>query len=160
MEIIAYDPKYDNDIKDLLVELQQHITNCDKEGYNIITEEYREKYFQKTIHTMKMYNGIIYLAKQNDKVIGAIFGVINNEETKTYNFQAPKRGRIIEFVVSKQYQHLGIGKQLLNKIEEYFKKQGCKAVLLDVFGHNESAKKFYYNNGYFDRIIEVMKKLD
>lgn len=34
--IIEYDSKYDDDIKDLLVELQEHIAEIDKEKYNII----------------------------------------------------------------------------------------------------------------------------
>ena len=43
MEIIDYSSKYDNDIKDLLVELQEHIVKIDKEKYNILTDDYREK---------------------------------------------------------------------------------------------------------------------
>ena len=33
MEIIDYSSKYDNDIKDLLFELQEHIVKIDKEKY-------------------------------------------------------------------------------------------------------------------------------
>ena len=39
--IIEYDSMYDEDIKDLLVELQKHISDIDKEGYNILTDDYR-----------------------------------------------------------------------------------------------------------------------
>lgn len=45
MEIINYSSKYDEDIKDLLVELQEHIVEIDREKYNILTPDYREKYF-------------------------------------------------------------------------------------------------------------------
>ena len=45
--IIEYDKKYDEQLKDLLVELQEHIQNIDLEGYNILTDEFRESYFQK-----------------------------------------------------------------------------------------------------------------
>lgn len=31
--IIEYDSKYDEQIKDLLVQLQQHLADMDKEGY-------------------------------------------------------------------------------------------------------------------------------
>lgn len=47
--VIEYDSKYDEQIKDLLVQLQQYIADIDKEGYNIVGDEYREKYFAKTI---------------------------------------------------------------------------------------------------------------
>lgn len=48
MKIINYSSQYDNDIKDLLVELQEHIVKIDKEKYNILTNEYRDTYFEKT----------------------------------------------------------------------------------------------------------------
>ena len=48
--IIEYDKKYDEPIKDLLVELQEYIQNIDLEGYNILTDEFRELYFLKTMN--------------------------------------------------------------------------------------------------------------
>ena len=46
--IIEYDSKYDEQIKDLLVQLQQYLADMDKEGYNIVGDGYRDKYFEKT----------------------------------------------------------------------------------------------------------------
>ena len=45
LEIIDYDDKYNDDMIDLLVELQEYISEIDREHYNILTKEYREKYF-------------------------------------------------------------------------------------------------------------------
>ncbi len=47
--IIKYDSKYDEEIKNLLVELQEYIVSIDREKYNIITPEYRDEYFKKTL---------------------------------------------------------------------------------------------------------------
>ncbi len=91
MEIIDYSSKYDNDIKDLLVELQEHIVKIDKEKYNILTDDYREKYFEKTMDEVNKYEGKILLAVEKEKVIGLIVGLINNEKEKTYDFCAPKK---------------------------------------------------------------------
>lgn len=159
LEIINYSNKYNESIKDLLVELQEYIAEIDKEKYNILTNEYREKYFEKTMDEVNKYEGKIFLAIENEKVIGLIVGLINNEEESTYDFKAPKRGRVTELVVSKECRSNGIGKQLLDKMEKHFKKVGCKGVLIDVFAYNENAQKFYYRNGYFNRNIEVMKKI-
>lgn len=41
MEIIEYSSKYNENIKDLLVDLQSFITKIDREQYNILTPEYR-----------------------------------------------------------------------------------------------------------------------
>lgn len=157
MEIIEYSSRYDEDIKDLLVELQQYISEIDKEKYNILTDEYREKYFKKTIEEVCKYDGKIYLAKDSDRIVGLIVGLINNEEIHSYDFEAPKRGRITELVISKSYRSNGLGKQLLDKMEQHFKEVDCKAILLDVFSYNENAKKFYEKNGYFNRTEEMIK---
>lgn len=159
VEIIDYFSKYDEDIKDLLVELQEHIVKIDREKYNILTPEYREKYFEKTMSEVNKFEGKIFLAKEAETIIGLIIGVINNEDEKTYDFSAPKRGRVIELVVSNKCRSNGIGKQLLNRMESYFKEVGCKGILIDVFAYNENAQRFYYKNGYFNRNIEVMKKI-
>lgn len=159
MEIIDYSNDYDNDIKDLLVELQEHIVMIDREKYNILTPEYRNKYFEKTMDEVNKYEGKIFLAIEEGKAIGLIIGLINNEDESTYDFSAPKRGRVTELVVSKNCRSNGIGAQLLNKMESYFKSVGCKGILIDVFAYNENAQKFYYKNGYFNRNIEVMKKI-
>lgn len=159
MEIIDYSCKYDEDVKNLLVELQEHIVELDREKYNILTPDFRKKYFEKTMNEVNKYEGKIFLAKEAEAIVGLIIGVINNEDEKTYDFSAPKRGRIIELVVSKKCRSNGIGKQLLNRIESYFKDVGCQGVLIDVFAYNDNAQRFYYKNGYFNRNIEIMKKI-
>ena len=159
MDIIDYSSRYDEDIKDLLVELQEHIAEMDREKYNVLTADYREKYFNKTMKEINKNEGKMFLAKETNSVVGLIIGIINNENENTYDFSAPKRGRIIELVVSKKCRSKGIGKQLLNKIESYFSEVGCKGVLIDVFAYNENAQRFYNENGYFNRNIEMMKKI-
>lgn len=159
LKIINYSNKYDESIKDLLVELQEYIVEIDREKYNILTDEYRTKYFEKTMNEVNKYEGKIFLAIDNEKVIGVIVGLINNEEESTYDFNVPKRGRVTELVVSKECRSNGVGNQLLDKMEKYFKEVGCKGILIDVFAYNENAQRFYYKNGYFNRNIEVMKKI-
>lgn len=159
LKIVDYSSKYNEDIKDLLVELQEYIANLDREKYNILTNEYREKYFEKTLDEVNKYEGKIFLATEEEHVIGIIVGLINNEDESTYDFKAPKRGRVTELIVSKKWQSNGVGKQLLNQMECYFKSIGCQGILIDVFAYNKNAQKFYYKNGYFNRNIEVMKKI-
>ncbi len=45
--VIEYTSKYDEEIKDLLIELQEYIVSIDKEKYNIITSNFREEYLKK-----------------------------------------------------------------------------------------------------------------
>jgi len=143
----------------LLVELQEHIVEIDKEKYNILTSDYREKYFEKVMNEVEKYEGKIFLAKDQDKIVGLIVGIINNEFVSNYDFTAPKRGRVTELIISKKYRTNGVGEQLLNQMEKYFKEVQCKGILINVFAYNENAKKFYDKKGYFNRNIEMMKKI-
>lgn len=155
--IVEYDSKYDEEIKDLLVQLQQYLADMDIEGYNIVGDGYRDKYFEKTLEEVKKCNGKILLYKDNEKIVGLIVGIINNDNTIRYAFKAPKRGRITELVVDKDYRGKGIGKELLLKMEEHLKSNGCEKIMIAVFGYNESAIKFYKENGFHIRMLDMIE---
>ena len=155
--IIEYDSKYDEQIKDLLVQLQQYLADMDKEGYNIVGDGYRDKYFEKTLEEVKKCNGKILLYKADEKIVGLIVGIINNDDTIRYDFKAPKRGRITELVVDKDYRGKGIGKELLLKMKEHLKSNGCEKILIAVFGYNESAIRFYKENGFHIRMLDMIE---
>lgn len=156
--IIEYNEKYKEEVKDLLVELQEYIVSIDKEKYNIITKEYRDIYFNKTMEDINKYEGKMYLYKDNNKIIGLIVGLINNLEECNYDFKCPKRGRITELVVSKHHRKSGVGSILLHSMEDYLKSVECKDILLGVFAYNENAIKFYEKNGYHIRMLDMTKK--
>jgi len=156
--VIDYNFQYDEEIKKLFRELQEHIMNLDKEHYNIIGNHYEEKYFNKTLTEIEKYHGKMYLYKEGEEVVGLVVGLINNEEIDTYDFKAPKRGRISELIVLKKYRSKGYGKILLNSMEQYLKSVGCMDILIGVFAYNDSAIRFYEKNGYHIRMTEMIKK--
>ena len=155
--IIEYDSKYDEEIKDLLVELQQYLSDIDKEGYNIVGDDYREKYFEKTMEEVKKCNGKILLFKETEKIVGLVVGIVNNDEVIRFDFKAPKRGRITELVVAKEYRDKHIGKKLLDSMKDYLKNIGCEKIMIAVFGYNDNAIKFYEKNGYHMRMMDMIE---
>lgn len=126
---------------------------------NIITSKYRELYFKKIVDEVKENNGKILLDKENDRVVGLIVEIINNNEWFDFDFKAPKRGRITELVVSKNNRKNGIGTSLLRSMENFLKNDGCKNILLGVFGYNDNAIKFYQNNGIMQEWLIWIKYL-
>ena len=154
--IIEYNSKYDEQIKDLLVELQQYLSDIDKERYNIVGENYREKYFEKTMEEVKKCNGKILLFKEDERIVGLVVGMVNNDEIIRFDFKAPKRGRITELVVAKEYRDKHIGKKLLDSMKDYLKNIGCEKIIA-VFGYNENAIKFYEKNGYHMRMMDMIE---
>ena len=151
--VLEYDEKYDDDIIDLLVELQEYIQNIDIEVYNILQKNYRKLYFEKVLNDVKNYKGKIFLYEEDNKIVG----IVNNDEIETYDFKAPKRGRITELVISKNVRSKGIGTVLLKYMEDYLKSIGCKDILIGVFAYNDNAVKFYRKNGYHVRMIDMIK---
>lgn len=157
--IIEYDSKYDKDIINLFIELQRHIADLDREGYNILTDNYGHLYLKKTLEEVKKYNGKILLYKIDQDILGLVVGLINNDAEDSYDFKAPRRGRITELIVSEKKRSKGIGKKLLKAMEGYLISQECSDVLLGVFAYNDRALKFYEENGYHVRMLEMTKKI-
>ncbi len=157
--ICEYEEKYREEVKDLLVELQEYIVSIDREGYNILTVEYRDRYFTEVMDEVSKNQGKILLYKNNDKIEGMIVGVINNEED-SYSFKAPKRGRINELIVSKRARAKGIGSLLLKAMEKYLTSAGCKGILIEVFGYNGNGIKFYEKHGYNTRLLDMSKVVE
>lgn len=157
--IIEYDSKYDKDIINLFIELQEHIADLDREGYNILTANYGHLYLKKTLEEVKKYNGKILLYKIDQDILGLVVGLINNDAEDSYDFKAPRRGRVTELIVSEKKRSKGIGKKLLKAMEGYLISQECSDVLLGVFAYNDRALKFYEENGYHVRMLEMTKKI-
>lgn len=158
--IKEYDDKYLEDIKDLLVELEEYIVSIDKDNLDRLHSDYRNKMALIDLELINKNNGKCYIALDNDKVVGLIMGIISKYDEYDYlGYKCPKRGEVMELVVSSKARHNGIGQQLINAMEDYFVLQECEYVLVDVFAYNDNAIKFYSNNGYHSRMITNIKKI-
>ncbi len=161
MKIIEYEEKYLEDVKDLLVELEEYIISIDYDHLDQIHPDYRDKMTELDLKKVKDNNGKCYIAVENDKAIGVIMGILGTYDEYDYlDYKCPKRGIITELVVSKNVRSSGIGQQLIDKMEEYFKSIGCEYVFVEVFGYNDLALKFYFKKGYHARMLHAMKKLE
>lgn len=159
--IIEYEDKYLEDVRDLLVELEEYIISIDADHLDQLHEEYREKMALLDLEKVKENNGKCYLYIEKNKVVGLIMGIIPPYDKYDYlDYKCPKRGEITELIVSNKIRSKGIGQQLINKIEEYFKTQNCEYVKVEVFGYNDNALKFYFKQNYHARMLDIIKKID
>ena len=160
MKIVEYSDKYLEDVRDLLVELEEYIISIDKDELDQLHPEYREKMAILDLEEVREWNGKCYLAIENDKAVGLIMGIIPGYEEFDYlDYKCPKRGEITELVVSKNIRSKGIGRELMKVMEDYFKENNCEYVLVDVFAYNEKAINFYEKSGYHSRMLVDIKKL-
>lgn len=160
MKIIEYQEKYLEDVKNLLVELEKYIIKIDKDNLDRLHPDYREKVAIIDLEELKNNEGKCYLAIENQKVIGLIMGyVIKYKKYDCLDYKCPRSGEISELIISKNARSKGIGKQLMQKIETYFKQINCEYILIDVFAYNENAIEFYNKQGYHPRMLRNIKKI-
>ena len=160
MEIIEYNSKYDEQIKNLLVELQNYLIDIDNWHTQVMLPNYREDNFKMDLRKVNSQNGKIYLAIENNIIIGLIMGIINiPDEIDKLTNDCAKTGSIIELIVKNNIRGNGIGKALLTKIETYFKSLNCMRINIEVFGPNQKGLNFYLKNNYTIRNYIVSKKI-
>lgn len=158
--IVEYDQKYDEQIKDLLVELQNYLIDIDDWHTQIMSPEYREKTFEMDMKNVKNQNGKAFVSVENGVVNGVIIGVVNEKgEIDKLTNDCAKTGNVLELIVSKEDRGKGTGKKLLEKIEGYFKQINCARINIEVFGPNKRGLEFYEKNDYIVRDIIVSKRL-
>ena len=75
--------------------------------------------------------------KENIEIIGTILGGYDG-----------RRGLIYHLMVKSEHRKTGIGKELIEKVEKEFKKQGIKRIYIVTFKENEIGNKFWEKNGY------------
>lgn len=158
--IIEYDTKYDEQIKDLLVELQNYLVDIDDWHTQVMLPEYKENIFKIDMDKVKNQDGKIYLSVENDTVDGLIIGIVEEkDEIDKLTNDCAKTGSVLELIVRHDIRGKGIGKSLLEKMEKYFKSIGCKRINIEVFGPNKRGLNFYEKNDYIIRDMIVSKKI-
>lgn len=149
VEFIEYNEKYLEDVRDLLVELEEYILSIDKDNLDQLHPEYREKMAILDLEEVNNYSGKCYLAIEEGKAIGLIMGCVSTYDEFDYlDYKCPKRGEITELIVTNKIRSKGVGQELMNKMEEYFKNVGCEYIIVDVFSYNEIGINFYNKKGY------------
>ena len=160
MKIIEYEDKYLEDVRDLLVELEEYIISIDEDELDTLHPEYREKMAVLDLEEVKEQNGKCYLAIEDGKVLGLVMGIVPPYDEYDYlDYKCPRLGEVTELVVSKNARGKGVGQELMKHIENYMKSQGCEYIKIDVFAYNKGAISFYDKQGYHPRMYVDIKKL-
>mgnify|MGYP001306025051 CR=1 FL=1 len=110
----------------------------DKEpaGFSEFTnQEFEEHNISKTGHkTLKYYVHVL----ENDEIIGTSQGGMFNSALY-----------ISDFIIKKSYRKSGVGRKLINQIEEHAKKNNCKKIWVDTYEYQ--APDFYKKNGFIEK---------
>jgi ribosomal protein S18 acetylase RimI-like enzyme len=122
--------------------------------------EFGESYTQKTLQKVAENNGIIYVAELDSEPVGIVVGTILEQSKEDQLEHVPSKfGEVLELVVKAGYRGKGVGTMLMNKLEEYFKKNNCNISGVGVLAPNKKAHRLYSKLGYEDRSFYMTKNL-
>lgn len=119
-----------------------------------------EKYAQWIFSEIAKNGGIIYVALDDDKVIGMGIGFIHEQDEEGKLCVHPtKPAEIQDLYVDDGYRSQGIGAKLVKALEEYFKSQGRDEIWVGALTANGRSVTFYEKCGYKTQFNEMLKKI-
>lgn len=122
--------------------------------------EMAEKMLVHTLSECKEKDGKIYLADVDDKVVGFVYFFVLKEETDLMYYDPEITSVYVsDYLVLEEYRGKGIGRALMEKVEEYAKELGIKKIKLTVLAKNSLARETYKKLGYLDEEITLSKEI-
>ncbi|QLE57923.1 GNAT family N-acetyltransferase [Nostoc sp. TCL26-01] len=120
----------------------QRITNlCEQLGYSVTNQQTEQR-------LTKIQNNdahIVYVATlENEYVIGWAHAHVSDL------LVIPTQAMLLGLVVDKDYRHKGIGRILMQQIEQWASLVGCEAVILRSNVRRKEAHLFYEKIGYIN----------
>lgn len=120
---------------------------------------YRENrtIFSKERFSELVDEGSVVLATSGGKTVGAAVCLIKHASSPNHV------GRTVMFldsiVVDEEFRNMGVGRRLVESIEEKGRAAGCTATELDVCAFNRQAIEAYRHMGYSDKSLVMEKPL-
>ncbi len=147
-------------IEKLMSEFEDYLVAIDDVRFiRPFTDNGRE-YTALRLEKIEKENGVILLAEDNAVVVGMVVGVMDEQDRVSVLEEGERKyARVIDLYVQEQYRNKGVGKQLIQAVENYFKEKGVAVLTIGVLAPNTHAYEFYKRSGYRDRAIDLIKVL-
>jgi ribosomal protein S18 acetylase RimI-like enzyme len=159
MNIIPYDSSYFDTVQWYMESLQDFLAQVDPEKSLRREPGFWDAYTRNLLEKISK-NGVLYLALENNTVLGMIAGnTIEQTELEKLWDHKKKIGTILELIVDTESQWAGVGTALMKRLEKYFRDQNCTRLTLECFIPNTKAYNFYKKHGYCDRSVYMTKTL-
>ncbi len=96
---------------------------------------------------------------QSSKRAGGVVGVAHLHVAELFH-QPGRVGRIMAVVVNADARRLGVGRELMNRLEALARECGCTKLELTSAAHREAAHALYLSLGYDEGLRHFVKYLD
>ncbi|HDL19031.1 MAG TPA: GNAT family N-acetyltransferase [Bacteroidetes bacterium] len=105
---------------------------------------------------LRKKQGVIFVAEQNNRFVGYVFGFIFNNVP---GFYPRKVGFINDFIVIEPMRHSGVGKKLAGNTQDWFSGQGVSVVQLYIAAANEAGFGFWRKCGFENYLAGLWKNI-
>ena len=118
------------------LEIVKYKNKYAEQVYFILKENFKNPWYIETINASNPFSRKL-VALYEEKIVGFLNGEIILDE-----------GNILMISVKKEFQNKGVGRKLMNRFEKLAKKEGVKAIYLEVSEKNINAIDFYKKLGF------------
>ena len=118
------------------LEIVKYKNKYAEQVYFILKENFKNPWSIETINASNPFSRKL-VALYEEKIVGFLSGEIIFDE-----------GNILMISVKKEFQNKGVGRKLMNRFEKLAKKEGVKAIYLEVSEKNINAIDFYKKLGF------------
>ena len=142
---------------DLWIDQYDYHHEIDSEYYVPVTEKLKKEFSAYLESAIIADTPHILVAKNEERIIGFITFELSSADY--FDAAIKKYGSVIELFVHKDYRREGIGKALMDEVENYFREQGISHIELQCSSYNNIALDFYHKSGYKNSQTLLIKKL-
>lgn len=96
-----------------------------------------------------------FVAEKDGKLVGFATGRIG----KFHQYKLSQYGEIVNFYLQKPYRHQGIGKQLIEALENWFREKGCQVARIETWPFNKETIEIYKRLGFKEISLMFIKEL-
>jgi GNAT superfamily N-acetyltransferase len=118
-----------------------------------LTDGGTEKWLKAAQNTSGKF-GIVVIAKEDGKTIGFAHGMIKFLPDYLGGYPV---GTITHVFVEENERRAGVGKELINELEEWFGTKNVHSVELQVITGNPGAQAFWKKLGYHEELLQFRK---
>jgi GNAT superfamily N-acetyltransferase len=157
-----YDETDRADLVRCMEELQDFVAATDPHKRLRRLKEYGERYTDRLLKHIEEHNGLILFACDRGRIVGCIAGIIEKQSEDSLLEVVPTKsgGWMVELFVEESHRSSGLGRKLMQAMEDYFRQKGCSIVQVEAFAPNKLAHEFYVGLDYQDRSMFMLKLLE
>jgi GNAT superfamily N-acetyltransferase len=160
VEIRPFEERNRERVEALMDDFGDEIAAMDPRGRCLREPGYGAEFVRQMRDDASGPDGIVLVAEDDGAVVGFASGRVETrserERLAVIDF---RNGIVPELYVARGWRRRGVGRALLERLNEQFEAHGCGASVIEVFAPNLRARRFYAALGYEERDLWLYKWL-